>query len=138
MRAIRALSAVAAGAVLAVTAAACTGSSGTTPVKQEAATSSARPGASSAPVPASPSAKPSPAGPVVTITPGSSANGVDPALGITVTAAGGTLRNVAVTTAGDPVTGTYAADKASWHSTWALNVAQSYTVTATGVSRPTG
>ena len=136
MRAIRALSAVAAAAVLALTAAACTGSSVPTSVKQEAATSSARPGASAAPTPAPtpPSAKPSPAGAVVTITPGNAASGVDPAQGIAVTAAGGTLRNVAVTTAGDPVTGTYAADRASWHSTWALNVAQSYTVTATGVS----
>ena len=136
MRAIRALSAVAAAAVLALTAAACTGSSVPTSVKQEAATSSARPGASAAPTPAPtpPSAKPSPAGAVVTITPGNAASGVDPAQGIAVTAAGGTLRNVAVTTSGDPVTGTYAADRASWHSTWALNVAQSYTVTATGVS----
>jgi lipoprotein-anchoring transpeptidase ErfK/SrfK len=39
-----------------------------------------------------------------------------------------------VTTAGDPVAGTYSADHASWHSTWALNVAQSYKVTATGVA----
>ena len=70
----------------------------------------------------------------MTIAPGNPARGVDPAQGITVTAAGGTLRNVAVTTAGDPVAGTYAADHGSWHSTWALNVEQSYTVTATGVS----
>jgi hypothetical protein len=39
-----------------------------------------------------------------------------------------------VRTAGDQVTGAYAAGHASWHSTWALNVAQSYTVTATAVT----
>ena len=99
-----------------------------------AAASPAQPGASPASASASPLAKPSPAGPVVTIMPGSSASDVSPSQGITVTAAGGTLKNVAVTTAGDPVAGTYAADRASWHSTWALNVAQSYTVTATAVS----
>jgi lipoprotein-anchoring transpeptidase ErfK/SrfK len=79
-------------------------------------------------------AKPSPAGPVVTITPGSGASGADPSKGITVTAAGGTLKNVAVSTSGDPVTGTYSAGHASWHSTWALSVSQSYTVTATAAT----
>ncbi|HEY0937641.1 MAG TPA: Ig-like domain-containing protein, partial [Trebonia sp.] len=44
------------------------------------------------------------------------------------------LKSVAVRTGGDPVTGTYAAGRASWHSRWALNVSQSYTVTATAVS----
>src|SRR6185437_5107738 len=130
MRAIRAVSAIAAGAALTLTVTACTGSSGTATLKPAAAASPAQPGASQAP----PSAKPSPTGPAVTITPGKSAHGADPAQGITVTAAGGTLRNVAVTTAGDPVTGTYGADHASWHSTWALNVSQSYTVTATAVA----
>jgi lipoprotein-anchoring transpeptidase ErfK/SrfK len=51
-----------------------------------------------------------------------------------VTAAGGTLKNVAVTTAGDPVTGMYAAGRKSWHTIYALNVSQSYTVTATATS----
>ena len=84
---------------------------------------------------ASPSAKPSPAGPVVTITPGNGARGADPSKGITVTAAGGTLKNVSVRTAGDPVTGSVLGrDHASWHSTWALNVSQSYTVTATAAA----
>ncbi len=70
----------------------------------------------------------------MTITPGSGAAAADPAAGITVTAAGGTLRNVAVATQGDPVTGSYSADRTSWHSTWALGVSRSYTVTATAVS----
>jgi lipoprotein-anchoring transpeptidase ErfK/SrfK len=67
----------------------------------------------------------------VTITPGNDAAAADPSQGITVTAAGGTLQNVAVRTQGDAVTGSYSADRSSWHSTWALNVSQSYTVTAT-------
>ncbi|HEY1818532.1 MAG TPA: Ig-like domain-containing protein [Trebonia sp.] len=121
MRAIRALSAIAATAAMAVTVAACTGSGG------PAGGTTASGGASAA-------AKASPAGPVVTITPGNGAGAADPSAGITVSAAGGTLTNVAVRTAGDPVTGTYASGRASWHSTWALNVAQSYTVTATAVT----
>ena len=125
MRAIRALSAVAAGAALAVTVAACTGS--TTTIIEKT-------GASGAAQSAGQSASPSPAGPAVTITPGNGASGADPSQGITVTAAGGTLKNVAVTTAGDPVTGTYSAGHASWHSTWALNISQSYTVTATAAT----
>jgi lipoprotein-anchoring transpeptidase ErfK/SrfK len=121
MRAIRALSAIAATAAMAVTVAACTGSG------SPAGGTTASGGASAA-------AKASPAGPVVTITPGNGAGAADPSAGITVSAAGGTLTNVAVRTAGDPVTGTYASGRASWHSTWALNVAQSYTVTATAVT----
>jgi lipoprotein-anchoring transpeptidase ErfK/SrfK len=126
MSAIRVVSAVAAGALVAAVTA-CTGSS-TTTIEKAGASGSAASGHASA------AAKPSPAGPVVTITPGNGARGADPSKGITVTAAGGTLRSVNVTTAGDPVTGTYSADHASWHSTWALNVTQSYTVTANAVS----
>jgi lipoprotein-anchoring transpeptidase ErfK/SrfK len=132
MRAIRVVSAVAAGA-LAAAVTACTGST-TTIVGKTGASGSAQSAGSAAGHSASASAKPSPAGPVVTITPGSGATGANPSKGITVTAAGGTLKSVAVRTSGDPVTGTYATDRASWHSTWALNVSQSYTVTATAVS----
>jgi lipoprotein-anchoring transpeptidase ErfK/SrfK len=132
MRVIRALSAVAAGAALALTVAACTGST-TTIIEKTGAS-----GAGSAGRSGSPSARPSPAGPVVTITPGNGASGANPSPGITVTAAGGTLKNVAVSTTGDPVAGTYSAGHASWHSTWALNVSQSYTVTATAVSSGAG
>jgi lipoprotein-anchoring transpeptidase ErfK/SrfK len=58
---------------------------------------------------------------------------VDPApdRGITVTAAGGRISNVTVRTGGDPVTGSLNADGTVWHSTWALNVSQHYTVSAT-------
>jgi lipoprotein-anchoring transpeptidase ErfK/SrfK len=61
----------------------------------------------------------------------------DPSSGITVTAAHGKLTNVSVSTTGDPVTGTLSADGQSWHSTWALDVDTSYTVTATGTD-PSG
>src|SRR5690349_8827541 len=85
MRAIRGVSAIAAGAHLALPVTAYTASPGTTSWKAAAAASPAPPGA------ASPPATPSPTGPAVTITPGNSAHGADPAQGITVTAAGGTL-----------------------------------------------
>jgi lipoprotein-anchoring transpeptidase ErfK/SrfK len=83
-----------------------------------------------------PSPTPKPAA-IVTITPGN-AKAADPSTGISVTVAGGTLKSVKVATTGDPVTGTYAANHASWNSTWALNVSQSYTVTATAIAKKTG
>jgi lipoprotein-anchoring transpeptidase ErfK/SrfK len=132
MSAIRVVSAVAAGALVAALAA-CTGST-TTIIGQAGASGSA----AAAGGHASASARPSPAGPAVTITPGNGASAADPSKGITVTAARGTLKSVDVTTAGDPVAGTYSADRASWHSTWALNVSRSYTVTATAVSNGGG
>ena len=124
MSAIRVVSAIAAGALVAAVTA-CTGS--TTTIQNTGAGGAAAPTGNAVGAAA---AKPSPAGPAVTITPGDGARGADPSKGITVTAAGGTLKNVAVRTGGDPVAGTYSADHASWHSTWTLNVAQSYTVTA--------
>ena len=59
-----------------------------------------------------------------------------PSQGITVTAAQGKLSDVTVTTAGEPVTGTLNAAHTAWHSTWTLNVSQTYKVTAkaTGTS----
>ncbi len=126
MRAIRLGTALAAGA-LAVAVTACTGSTTTTIGKAGAS-------GGNAPQSGSPSAKPSPTGPAIAITPANGTSGADPAKGITVTAAGGTLKTVTVRAAGDPVAGTYSADHGSWHSTWALNVSQSYTVTATAVS----
>jgi lipoprotein-anchoring transpeptidase ErfK/SrfK len=124
MSAIRVVSAVAAGALVAALAA-CTGST-TTIIGQTGASGSATVAGGHA----SASARPSPSGPVVTITPGNGASAADPSKGITVTAARGTLKSVDVTTAGDQVAGTYSAGRGSWHSTWALNVSRSYTVTA--------
>ena len=134
MRAIRAFSALAAGAALALAVAACTGSGTTAPTAATGGGTASSANRVPGSAPGSASARVSPAGPVVTITPGNGGGGADPSQGITVTAAGGTLKSVAVTTAGDPVTGTYSAGHASWHSTWALNVSQSYTVTATAVT----
>jgi lipoprotein-anchoring transpeptidase ErfK/SrfK len=127
MRGIRAVSALAAIALaLAVTA--CTGSS-TTSASQAGHTGAASTtGAGTKP--ASPSAKPTPTGPAVTISPGSGDTVADPSKGITVSAAGGTLKSVTVTTPGDPVTGTYSANHTAWQSTYALNVTQLYSVTA--------
>ncbi len=125
-----------AAATLAAALAACTSST---------TTSTGRPGTSGSAAPAgngaggtaasvAASATPSPTGPAVTITPANGAKAADPSPGITVTAAGGTLRNVAVGAVGEQVPGSYSADRASWHSTWALGVSRSYTVTATAVS----
>jgi lipoprotein-anchoring transpeptidase ErfK/SrfK len=70
----------------------------------------------------------------VAITPANGAKGADPAKGITVATTGGTLKNVSVRTGGEPVDGTYSGGKTSWHSTWALDVSHSYTVTATSAA----
>ncbi|TVZ00797.1 L,D-transpeptidase [Trebonia kvetii] len=142
MRAIRStISALAAGAALTLAVTACTGST-TTIIERPGSTQSPGSTASgstgtggTATATASPSAKPSPAGPAVTITPGASAAGADPSKGITVSSPNGQLAHVTVSTSGDPVTGTFAADRSSWHSTWALNIAQSYTVTAIAVGK---
>jgi len=134
MRVIRAVSAVAAAALVAAVTA-CTGS---TPAAtgQTDATATAQASGTTSGGPASPasSPSPSPAGPAVTITPGNGATGADPSQGITVTAAGGTLQRVAVTGGGAAVAGSYTAGRTGWHSSWALGVGQSYTVTATATA----
>jgi lipoprotein-anchoring transpeptidase ErfK/SrfK len=70
------------------------------------------------------------------ITPADGSSNVNPAAGITVTGADGSkVTKVTVTSPqGGSVTGTTVADSTSWHSTWALGVAQTYTVTATGTA----
>jgi lipoprotein-anchoring transpeptidase ErfK/SrfK len=69
--------------------------------------------------------------PPVTISPANGASNADPSAGITVTATTGTLKNVTVHTGGDPVSGTLSPGGKVWHSAWALDVSQAYTVTAT-------
>ena len=64
------------------------------------------------------------------ITPANGAAGADPSAGITVTATGGTLKNVTVRTSGDAVSGRLSQGGKVWRSTWALDVSQAYTVTA--------
>jgi len=71
-----------------------------------------------------------PASTQVSITPANGSTNAQPGQGITVTATHGKLSNVTVTTAGNPVSGTMNAARTVWHSTWALNVSQRYTVTA--------
>jgi lipoprotein-anchoring transpeptidase ErfK/SrfK len=82
------------------------------------------------------SSTPSPTSVQLTITPGNGSTGADPATGITVTAAHGTISSVKVSGAGltgqRAVTGTLNSAKTSWHSTWTLPVDQKLTVTATG------
>jgi lipoprotein-anchoring transpeptidase ErfK/SrfK len=68
------------------------------------------------------------------IIPAAGGQNVDPDAPITVTATGGKVTAVQVRTAGDPVSGTLSSDGKTWTSTGTLNVAQSYTVTATGVN----
>jgi lipoprotein-anchoring transpeptidase ErfK/SrfK len=72
----------------------------------------------------------------LSITPVSGSTDSTPNHGITVTATGGRISNVIVRTGGDPVPGTLNATGTVWHSTWALDVSQRYTViaTATGTS----
>ena len=69
--------------------------------------------------------------PEVKITPANGAAGADPSAGITVAATGGTLKNVAVRTSGDAVSGRLGQGGTVWRSTWALDVSQAYMVTAT-------
>jgi lipoprotein-anchoring transpeptidase ErfK/SrfK len=74
----------------------------------------------------------------VKITPANGSKDADPSAGITVTATHGTLKNVAVHTSGDKVTGQLSADGKTWHSAWALDVSQSYTVTASASGTGSG
>ncbi len=124
----------AAAAALTMAVTACTGN-GTTvdPAGNTSSPSGSAAAQASAAAAASASASAAAAA-AITITPGDGGSGVDPSKGITVTTARGTLKNVSVQTAGDPVTGIFSADHASWHSDWALNVSQSYTVTATAAT----
>jgi lipoprotein-anchoring transpeptidase ErfK/SrfK len=70
----------------------------------------------------------------VSISPANGSRDASPSQGVTVTAAQGKITGVTVTAAGDPVSGTLNATRTSWHSTWALAVSTSYTVTAKAVT----
>jgi lipoprotein-anchoring transpeptidase ErfK/SrfK len=73
----------------------------------------------------------------LSITPASGSTGANPRKGITVTASKGTITSVTVTgdglTGARAVTGTLNSAKTVWHTTWALPVDQTLSVTATGV-----
>ena len=67
------------------------------------------------------------------ITPSPGTSDANPSDGITVSALnGGKVAKVSVHTSGAPVTGALSGGGKTWHSTWSLEVAQSYTVTVTG------
>ena len=68
------------------------------------------------------------------ISPAPGAKDVNPADGVTVTAAhGGKITDVTVKSSGDdPVTGALSDGETRWHSTYALPIGSSYQVTATG------
>ena len=74
----------------------------------------------------------------VTVTPANGVTDADPSVGITVTATRGTLKNVIVHTSGDAVSGRLGQGGTVWHSQWALDVSQAYTVTATATGRGGG
>ena len=69
----------------------------------------------------------------VSITPTSGHLDAKPGRGITVTAADGKITHVSVLSHGAPVTGKLNATRTRWHSRWALDVAQRYTVVVTAV-----
>ncbi len=100
---------------LALLTAACTGSGQSTTKVSPAANAKTRAAA---------------AVPQVKITPANGAADADPSAGITVTATGGELKNVTVRTSGDAVSGRLSHRGTVWHSQWALDVSQAYTVTA--------
>jgi len=107
---------------------ACSGSGHSTSQVRPVANANA---AASARAAASAEAKTAAAAAEVKITPTNGAADADPSNGISVTATGGTLKNVAVRTSGDAVSGRLSQGGKVWHSQWALDVSQTYTVTAT-------
>jgi lipoprotein-anchoring transpeptidase ErfK/SrfK len=114
---------IAAMAALALLAAACSGSG--------QSTTHVRPAASAKTTAPAPAAQ-------VKISPANGAADADPSAGITVTATRGTLKNVTVRTAGDAVSGRLSQGGKVWHSQWALDVSQTYKVTATASGSDTG
>ncbi len=74
------------------------------------------------------------AGVQLSIAPTSGTVDKTPDRGVTVSVVGGTISSVSVQTRGDPVTGAINAAGTVWHSNWALNVSQHYTVVATATA----
>jgi lipoprotein-anchoring transpeptidase ErfK/SrfK len=130
----RRLAVVAASAAAALLTA-CSG--GGSPAAQHSTGAGSSTGSASASAPGSASTAPSPSAAAVSplkIFPASGTRDASPSGGITVTAvSGGQVSAVSVrTSSSHPVTGTLAGGGASWHSSYALPTAASYTVTATG------
>ncbi len=74
----------------------------------------------------------------LSITPAGGPTDKTPNRGITVRAAGGRITSLTVLAGRDPVAGRYNAAGTVWRSTWALNVSQRYTVTATAAAASGG
>ncbi len=123
MRWSRGIAVGAAGAMLAVLVSACA-SGGHNNAPAGAAASKPVAGAKTVTAP------PTTTSPDVTISPANGAADADPSAGITVTATDGTLQSVTVHTSGDAVTGQLSQGDTIWHSEWALDVSQTYTVSA--------
>jgi lipoprotein-anchoring transpeptidase ErfK/SrfK len=70
----------------------------------------------------------------LSITPATGSKAAQPGQGITVTAAQGKLTHVTAESGGAPVAGTMNSAGTQWHSTWALSVSASYTVTASATA----
>lgn len=74
----------------------------------------------------------------LSISPADRSTDATPDKGITVTAEGGKLTTVVARSGGAAVAGSFNAARTVWHSRWALNVSQRYTVTARAVGRSGG
>ena len=70
----------------------------------------------------------------LSISPASGTQNAAPGKGIRVTATNGKIGHVTVTAHGDPVTGVLTHGGTVWHTQWALNVSEQYTVTATATN----
>jgi lipoprotein-anchoring transpeptidase ErfK/SrfK len=116
---------VAAASAFALLATACSSGHAQTPAQASASAS-----ANAAQASASASAR---AAADLKISPANGSRDADPSQGVTVTATQGKISDVTVTPSGSSssVPGTLASTGQAWHSTWALGVSQSYTVTAT-------
>lgn len=113
---------IAAAAVIGLLATACGGGHGP----------SASPGQAKAQASASAKARAATLAAELKITPSNGSRDVDPSKGISVTSVKGKVTSVTVRSSGDPVPGALTDGGKTWHSTWTLDAAQSYTVTATG------
>lgn len=148
----RRLGTLAATAVLALLATACTGShSQTLSPAGNGGGAGSQAGSGGGSASASASASAAANDPAVSVSPADGAKSADPSAGVTVTAAKGTLSSVKVSPLGGmlansgdatgPVPGTMNSGSTSWHTQWALGVSQKYAVTVTatrnGVTKTT-
>src|SRR3954470_7689878 len=70
----------------------------------------------------------------ISILPRHGRTNVRPDRGITVRARRGTLTEVAVRAGGEPVEGTFNANRTVWRTRWALGVSRAYKITATATN----